>query len=111
LPFVYILKNKLKHIAGFLYRNLELISWVAIIIALYLPMPAEQHFTLCPLQNLGFEYCPGCGLGRSCNMAMHGKIIDSLTMHPFGIFAIIVILFRIYSLITIRIKPHKTKAL
>ncbi|MCF8365499.1 MAG: DUF2752 domain-containing protein [Bacteroidales bacterium] len=104
------MKNTL-HIAGFIYQHLELIIWVVIIILLFLPLPAEQHFTLCPLKNMGFDYCPGCGLGRSCNMAMHGKIIESLTMHPFGIFAIIVILFRIYSLINIRIKPFKTKAL
>jgi len=105
------LKTKVKHIAGVIYPHLELMAWVAIMLVLMLPMPAQQHFTLCPFQNLGLDYCPGCGLGRSCNMALHGKIIDSLMMHPFGIFAIIVILFRIYSLILIRIKPSKTKDL
>ncbi len=74
-------------------------------------MPAENHFSLCPLQNMGIEYCPGCGLGRSCNMALSGKIIDSLIMHPFGIFAIIVILFRIISLLKININQLKTKSL
>ena len=91
--------------------NLELLMWLAILLVLMLPMPAEQHFTLCPFQNLGLDYCPGCGLGRSCNMAFHGNFVDSLKMHPFGIFAIIVITFRIYSLIRNFILQSKTSVL
>jgi hypothetical protein len=104
-------KQQINHILSVIHNNLELILWVAIIIALMLPMPAEQHFTLCPFQNLGFDHCPGCGLGRSCNMAFHGRIIDSLKMHPFGIFAIIVIAFRIYDLTILKFKTLKTTAL
>jgi len=99
--------SALKHIAGTIYQNLELITWIAILIILFLPMPAETHFTLCPLQNAGFEHCPGCGLGRSANMALRGDIINSLQMHPLGIFAIIVIVFRIFALINDFYKPSK----
>jgi hypothetical protein len=97
----------LKKIAKVIYQNLELILWVVILILLFLPMPAEQHFTLCPLQNAGFENCPGCGLGRSANFALHGEIVNSLRMHPLGIFAIIVIIFRIFELLKLSFKPTK----
>lgn len=105
------MNHNLKNIVHLLYRNLELITWVVILVLLILPMPQEQHFTLCPFQNLGFEYCPGCGLGRSCNMALHGSFIDSLRMHPFGIFAVVVIIFRIYQLSIHQINQLKTKSL
>jgi len=101
----------LKKITNIIYQNLELILWVGILILLFLPMPAEQHFTLCPLQNAGFENCPGCGLGRSANFALRGEIVNSLRMHPLGIFAIIVIIFRITALSSNIYKPIKTKTL
>ncbi len=103
--------TSIKKITGIFYQNLELILWIAIIILLFLPMPAETHFTLCPLQNAGFDHCPGCGLGRSANMALRGDIINSLRMHPFGIFAIIVIVFRIFALSSNIYKPNKTNTL
>jgi hypothetical protein len=97
----------LKNIFGVLYQNLELILWIAVIVVLFLPMPSDGHFSLCPLHNAGFEHCPGCGLGRSANMALHGDIINSLRMHPLGIFTIIVIVFRIFALLSNIYKPTK----
>ncbi|MFP4471365.1 MAG: DUF2752 domain-containing protein [Bacteroidales bacterium] len=96
--------NRLKHITKWLYQNLELIFWISAILALFMIRPGESHFSLCPLQNLGIDHCPGCGLGRSCSLALHGNILESLSMHPFGIFALIVILHRIFILITNSIK-------
>lgn len=111
VSFLQKVKQNLKYIAHGFYQNLELIIWVAVLVVLMLPMPQEQHFTLCPLQNLGIEHCPGCGLGRSCNMALHGNILESLKMHPLGIFAVVVIVFRIFSLSIHKINQLKTKSL
>jgi hypothetical protein len=87
--------------------NLELITWVVILILLMVSNPENHAFSLCPLDNLGFEYCPGCGLGRSCMHALNGNIVDSFINHPLGIFAIFIIFFRILTLTKTAIK-HKT---
>jgi hypothetical protein len=61
--------------------------------------PVEVHFTLCPVSNLGLEFCPGCGLGNSITYLFRGEIINSFYSHPLGLFAMIVLLTRIIHLI------------
>jgi len=70
----------------------------------------QSHFTFCPLANLGFEYCPGCGLGHACIHALHGNFIQSLQCHPFGILALIAIFGRIFSLLISQTKYYKFKS-
>ncbi|NWJ50509.1 MAG: DUF2752 domain-containing protein [Bacteroidetes bacterium] len=79
--------------------NIELIFWICALILLAFTNPNEHHFTLCPFSNLGFKYCPGCGIGRSIAYLFRGDIIHSFQMHPLGIFALAVIDFRIYQII------------
>ncbi|MDN3204465.1 DUF2752 domain-containing protein [Algoriphagus sediminis] len=79
---------------------IELIFWVASIIAILLIDPdSSAHFSLCPLDNLGIEWCPGCGLGRSMNLLARGRFAESWAMHPIGLLAYVVILSRIWQLI------------
>ncbi len=80
---------------------LEAIIWTLALIALALYRPTETHITLCPLANLGFDFCPGCGLGRSISFLFHGDIKLSYEAHPLGIFAVIVLSFRIVKLVTL----------
>ena len=61
--------------------------------------PGESHFTICPLANLGIEFCPGCGLGASISYLFRGDFILSIQSHPLGIFALIIITLRIISII------------
>lgn len=100
------LKNFIKISIRLFTSNFELIFWITALVYLFIIDPSQQHFTLCPLSNLGFDYCPGCGLGRSCAQALHGNFIQSLQMHPFGIFALLVISHRIFTLIN-DFKQHK----
>jgi Protein of unknown function (DUF2752) len=79
--------------------NIELIFWIGGLIWLAFMNPSETHFSLCPIKNLGFPFCPGCGLGHSISFLFHGKIQESFHHHPMGIFALIVILVRIFQLI------------
>ncbi|MEW5800248.1 MAG: DUF2752 domain-containing protein [Bacteroidota bacterium] len=68
---------------------------------------AIQQFSLCPLHTLGFESCPGCGLGRSISYALRGNITASFSMHILGIPAIGIILHRIVTLVRLRRNyPH-----
>jgi uncharacterized protein DUF2752 len=78
-----------------LRRNLEGIIWLTALIFLAFQDPGSHHYTLCPLKNLGFDFCPGCGLGRSVTYFFHGDLSGSFHSHPLGIFAIVVLLVRI----------------
>lgn len=77
---------------------LEALVWVAGLAGLSLYYPSGQHISLCPLYHLGFDFCPGCGLGRAISYFFHGEIFKSLETHPLGIFAVIVLSLRIIKL-------------
>jgi hypothetical protein len=80
----------------FMKLNLEAFIWIAVLVYFAVsPVLATDHFTLCPLSNAGFEYCPGCGLGRSIVLLIHGHVSESLNMHPLAIFAVILFSTRI----------------
>ncbi|WP_308379142.1 DUF2752 domain-containing protein [Parapedobacter tibetensis] len=77
---------------------IELACWVLALVLLYFSNPHAHHFSLCPLENAGFTWCPGCGLGRSITLLMHGELKASLSMHWLGIPALLIIIHRIYTL-------------
>lgn len=78
----------------------ELIFWISALIGiLFIDPYASGHFTLCPLDNLGFHWCPGCGLGRSMSLLTKGDFKASWSMHPLAMFAFGVIVYRIVELI------------
>ena len=76
----------------------EGICWVMALTLLYFSDPYSHHFTLCPLENIGLEWCPGCGLGRSIALFMRGEIDASFSMHWLGIPAFFILIARIYTL-------------
>lgn len=78
---------------------IELIFWCGALISLWLFDPYGSHYSLCPLDNLGVKWCPGCGLGRSIGLLMKGNFIASWEMHPLAGFALVVIIFRIFEII------------
>jgi hypothetical protein len=57
-----------------------------------------SHFSVCPLKLLGFEHCPGCGLGLSVHYLFRFSFSQSIKAHPLGPAALIIILFRIFTL-------------
>jgi hypothetical protein len=79
---------------------LELIFWMGSLIAIYFINPySGDHMSLCPLDQLGFDWCPGCGLGRSMSLLLKGDFQESWSMHPLAMFAYLVIFSRIWTLI------------
>ena len=78
---------------------LELMMWSAALILLALLHPSPNHFTLCPLENMGIYWCPGCGLGRSISYLLHGEIKSSIQQHWFGIPALYILIYRILQLL------------
>ena len=84
----------------------EALCWLSGLLSLGLSDTRPAHFTLCPLKNMGFDFCPGCGLGRSVTLFFHGDIPGSLHAHPMGIFAVIVLSFRIIDLTKQHIRSY-----
>ncbi len=76
----------------------EMICWILAIGALATSNPHEHHYSLCPIANLGFDFCPGCGLGRSISALLQGEIATSFSLHWFGIPATGILIYRIYQL-------------
>ncbi len=76
-------------------KYMELIFWCVALLWLYFIKIETTHFTLCPLSNLGLDFCPGCGLGKSISLIFSGDFVQSLHAHPLGVLALIIILHRI----------------
>jgi hypothetical protein len=80
--------------------NPEIIIWISGLIILAAINPNDQsHFSICPFHNLGFKYCPGCGLGHSISYLFHGSIRQSIECHILGIPAVVILTYRIISLL------------
>jgi len=72
---------------------------VSALIALAITDPSTVgQYSLCPLKLMGIGWCPGCGLGHSISWLLHGNIKNSWHAHWIGVPALIIILFRIYTL-------------
>ncbi len=84
-------------------------AWISGLLGLALVNPAaETHFNLCLFKWIGFSFCPGCGLGHAVSWLFHGDIQRSLQAHPLGILALIILLYRIFTLTRINLITHKT---
>ncbi|MBE2189961.1 MAG: DUF2752 domain-containing protein [Desulfobulbaceae bacterium] len=87
-----------------IFRHIELIFWVSALFWLSLVEIKTAHFTFCPLNNAGLDFCPGCGLGQSISLIFSCNVLQSFEAHPLGLFALIIILHRIFVLISNYIK-------
>ncbi|WP_375585764.1 DUF2752 domain-containing protein [Cyclobacterium xiamenense] len=87
---------------------LEFFTWTTALIGLFFFGAIEEpHAGLCPVANLGFTWCPGCGLGRSIHLLLHGEFQASWAMHPLGSFALMVIALRQFELLNLIKKQLK----
>ena len=97
-------KNKINNkntraVRNFLNTYFEIIFWATAIFVLFASNPSDHsHYSLCIFKNLGFTYCPGCGLGHSISWLLHGNVAASFNAHPLGIFALPIIFYRIITL-------------
>ncbi|UCD18571.1 MAG: DUF2752 domain-containing protein [Candidatus Zixiibacteriota bacterium] len=89
--------SKYSRILG--YIRLEAVFWFLGLAYLAAIDPfSAGHFSFCPLDNLGLDFCPGCGLGRSISLIFQGDLSGSLAAHPLGIPALIILLSRIVTI-------------
>ncbi len=79
--------------------NPEALIWISGILVLALiDVNGSSHFSVCPFKNIGIDFCPGCGLGKSIHYLLSLEIEKSLNTHPLGLFAFTVLVRRIYVL-------------
>lgn len=76
----------------------EAAIWFAGLLFFAASDPAAPHFTVCALKNIGLDFCPGCGLGQSITLMFRGQFAESISVHPLGIIAVIILSFRIINL-------------
>ena len=80
--------------------GLEAAIWIGALLYLaFVHTPGETHFTICPIKNLSFDFCPGCGLGNSIFLIFQGEIYNSFLSHPLGVLALTVLIIRIIQLL------------
>ena len=84
-----------------------LIFWVSALVSLAIMQPTNTDFSFCLLHLLGIDGCMGCGLGHSISYLFHGDLATSFFSHPLGIPAVLIIAFRIYTLIKIKLNPKQ----
>jgi hypothetical protein len=89
----------LKMIYSFLRKHLEAIIWVTAIVLLAMTNPVDQCYSLCLFHHLGFDWCPGCGLGHAISWLFRGDVLASFNAHPLGIPAVCIIVFRVVTII------------
>jgi hypothetical protein len=73
-------------------------EWMALVSFLIIPAfidPAANSATFCLFHNIGIEFCPGCGLGRSVAYLFRGDLTASFHMHPAGWLAVVVLASRV----------------
>ena len=77
---------------------LEALVWLGGLVVLAAVDAGSIHYTCCPLKNAGWDFCPGCGLGKSISLLFHGFLQQSLQTHPLGIFGVVILSSRIIEL-------------
>jgi hypothetical protein len=88
--------------------SLETIVWLGGLITLaFIKVDSVNHFTVCPIRNLGWDFCPGCGLGMSIHYFLHFDFTNSINAHPLGIFAAVVLIYRISVLTKLSVHNYK----
>lgn len=94
------MRQRLAGTIHFAATNLEAVIWMlALLILAFSQIPEGNHLIICPFRLAGFEHCPGCGIGTSIILLLHGQLAESVYMHPLGIPAVIILIGRIASLI------------
>ncbi len=82
--------------------NPEALIWISGILVLgFINVEGASHFSICPFKNMGIDFCPGCGLGKSIHYLLSLEVEKSINAHPLGLFAFAVLLRRVYELLKV----------
>ncbi|HMJ48915.1 MAG TPA: DUF2752 domain-containing protein [Ferruginibacter sp.] len=79
----------------YFHNYFEVTAWISALIFLALFDPSTPGIRFCFFKLIGFQSCPGCGLGHSISWVFHGNIQRSFDAHPLGLMALVIISTRI----------------
>lgn len=91
--------NIRESISFYFHRYFEITFWIVALLLLAAMSPQNEHASLCPFNAMGLSFCPGCGLGHSISWLFHGDLKSSFNAHPMGWFAVVILIYRIITLI------------
>lgn len=90
----------MQSIKKYLSQYFEALVWITgLVLLAFMDPTVEGHYSLCFFKWTGLSFCPGCGLGHSISWLFHGEFVRSFNEHPLGIFAVVILLHRIYTII------------
>jgi hypothetical protein len=69
------------------------LSWTIALVFLYAMDSDSVSSSLCLFRFMGFENCPGCGLGHAIREALHLNFSKSVEAHIMGIPAAFTLIF------------------
>lgn len=78
----------------------EPLFFAVALVLLYFMEPDPAGFSLCVFHHLGWESCPGCGLGTAIHFLLHGEWALSWDAHVLAAPAMALFLFRTFRLLT-----------
>lgn len=86
--------------ATFIRKNFEALAFSIGLLILGMMNPETTNGPgFCLLENLGFQYCPGDGLGHSIAFLFRGDIYNAMQANILGPFAILILSSRILHLL------------
>jgi hypothetical protein len=89
----------LMHILKWARKNIELLFWLTALILLFFLDTGKPQASFCFFSWIGFNECPGCGLGHSIHYTLHLDPVNAIHHHILGIPAVIIIFIRIKQLL------------
>jgi hypothetical protein len=77
----------------------ELFMWLSALVALAIIDPTQSNLpVVCPVELMGFDLCPGKGLGRSLSFLLRGDLLRAWEAHWLGVPALLILVVRIVKL-------------
>ena len=105
--------EKITQLTNYIWHSVKIVGlegfiWTFSLIYLaFYNLPFNPHFTICPLSNIGFDHCPGGGLGNSISLIFNGHLAGSVKTHILGIPALLIIISRIFTIIRFNLNKEK----
>lgn len=103
------MKTIIHPVLSFIWHSLEAFIWMAALAWLAFQDPHAPHLNLCLFNILGFEHCPGCGLGHSLGFLLRGNLQASWNAHYLAFPALLILCYRIVAVLHKSFKFIKLK--
>ena len=66
-------------------KNFEQSCWFIGLLFLFFLNPTSSDSSICIFKLVGFNFCPGCGIGHSIHYTLHLNFLNAYREHILGI--------------------------